>query len=76
MVWPPALVGISGTVFFCGMPTIAIGPVEDDTTPILISAWAAPSDSAPINNEPATCLSFMGVSSRKIAPNWDQAISA
>ena len=39
--WCEALVGISATVFFCGMPTIAIGPVDDEMTPTLTCAPAA-----------------------------------
>lgn len=34
----PIFLGSSGTVFFCGMPTSAVGPVDEVTTPIL--TWA------------------------------------
>ena len=34
----PILVGSKGTVFFCEMPTRAVGPVEELTTPIF--TWA------------------------------------
>ncbi len=35
MLRSPAFGGSSGTVFFCGMPTSAVGPVAEVTTPIL-----------------------------------------
>ena len=34
------VVGISGTVFFSGMPSDAAGPVADKVTPMVISASA------------------------------------
>ena len=34
----PIFAGSSGTVFFCGMPTKAVGPVEEAMTPTFI--WA------------------------------------
>src|SRR5450830_1452418 len=40
MVRSTTLVGNNGTVFFCGMPTREIGPVDDVTTPTLICACA------------------------------------
>src|SRR3546814_85704 len=36
----PILVGKSGTVFFWGMPTMAVGPVAEVTTPIFTCAAA------------------------------------
>ncbi|MNV30038.1 hypothetical protein D3C71_1212900 [compost metagenome] len=36
----PIFLGSNGTVFFCGMPTSAVGPVEDVTTPTFICANA------------------------------------
>ena len=41
MLRPPTCLGNSGTVFFCGIPTSAVGPVADDTTPTLTCAVAA-----------------------------------
>ena len=34
----PIFLGSSGTVFFCGIPTSAVGPVDEVTTPTL--TWA------------------------------------
>src|SRR5690606_19187543 len=34
----PIFLGNKATVFFCGIPTIATGPDDDVTTPIVISA--------------------------------------
>ncbi len=42
----PIFPGSSATVFFCGMPTIAVGPVADVTTPTLTWAAAGPAPSA------------------------------
>ena len=38
--WPPISVGSRATVCFCGMPTTAVGPVDEAMTPILMSAVA------------------------------------
>ena len=42
----PIFFGSSATVLRCGMPTTAVGPVADETTPTFICAWAATQASA------------------------------
>jgi len=39
---PPISVGNRATVCFCGMPTTAVGPVDEAMTPIRMSAKATP----------------------------------
>src|SRR5690606_35187478 len=58
----PILLGNSGTVFFWGMPTMAVGPVAEVTTPIFTCA-AAGSDPARANKaaEHANFLNSMGM---------------
>jgi hypothetical protein len=47
----PIFAGNSGTVFFCGMPTNAVGPVEDAMTPTFICANAVLATAARIRAE-------------------------
>ena len=39
---PAISVGNSAAVFFCGMPTMAVGPVEEAMMPTFRSAWTRP----------------------------------
>ena len=40
----PIFFGSSAALFFCGMPTAAVGPVAEAITPTFICAWAASVD--------------------------------
>src|SRR5882672_11393251 len=49
----PICFGNSAALFFCGMPTTAVGPVADEITPIFICALAAPVAAAANRNTAA-----------------------
>ena len=50
---PPIFFGSSAAVFFCGMPTTAVGPVADEITPTFIWACAVKGSKA-ANKEAAS----------------------